>query len=147
MQEVNIYLLNDIKSPGRKSTGTYIYVLEMKNPNIKGSMKGVKTVNDVTANQLELMSLTEALKRFNRKCAFDIYMASPYLMGALDNDWPHGWKVNGWKTSGGKDVSYRHEWEELLTALEGHLVTMCELSPAQRNMLEAEMYRDNKKIS
>ena len=43
MQEVNIYLLSDIKGPGRKSTGTYIYVIAMKNPEIKGSVKGIKT--------------------------------------------------------------------------------------------------------
>ena len=40
MQEVNIYLLSDIKGPGRKSTGTYIYVIAMKNPEIKGNKDG-----------------------------------------------------------------------------------------------------------
>lgn len=44
MQEVNIYIWNDIKSPGKKNEGTYIYIVEMANTRIKGSIKGIKTV-------------------------------------------------------------------------------------------------------
>ena len=44
MQEVNIYIWNDIKSPGKKNAGTYIYIVEMANTRIKGSIKGIKTV-------------------------------------------------------------------------------------------------------
>ena len=147
MQEVNIYLLSDIKGPGRKNTGTYIYVIAMKNPEIKGSVKGIKTVNNTTANQIELMALIEALKRFNRKCSIEIYTDSPYLMAAFNNDWVYGWKANGWKTAAGKEVANRKEWEELVKAVDGYLIRVCELAPVQRNILESEMHRSSKKTN
>lgn len=137
MQEVNIYLLSDIKGPGRKSTGTYIYVIAMKDPRIKGSVKGIKTVKDTTANQIELMALIEALKRFNRKCSIEIYTDSPYLMAAFNNDWVYGWK----------EVANRKEWEELIKAVDGYLIRVCELAPVQRTILESEMHRSNKKTN
>ena len=102
MQEVNIYIWNDIKSPGKKNAGTYIYIVEMANTRIKGSIKGIKTV--------------------------------------------YGWKDNGWKTSSGKEVAHRQEWEELLSCLEGHMIHVCELTAQQRLMLETEMYRGNRKV-
>ena len=146
MQEVNIYIWNDIKSPGKKNAGTYIYIVEMANTRIKGSIKGIKTVPDVTAHQLELMSLIEALKRFNKKCILNIYTASSYMLGAINNEWVYGWKDNGWKTSSGKEVAHRQEWEELLSCLEGHMIHVCELTAQQRLMLETEMYRGNRKV-
>lgn len=116
MQEVNIYLLSDIKGPGRKNTGTYIYVIAMKNPEIKGSVKEVKTVKDT-------------------------------LMAAFNNDWVYGWKANGWKTAAGKEVANRKEWEELVKAVDGYLIRVCELEPVQRTILESEMHRSSKKTN
>lgn len=140
MQEVNVYLWNDIMSPGKKKAGTFVYVAEMADANIKGSINGIKTVADVTVNQLELMALNEVLKRFTKKCILNIYTASSYLLGALNNEWVYAWRDNGWKTSAGKEVANRKEWEELLTGIKGHLIHVCELTKEQRCMLEAQLH-------
>nr|DAH23250.1 MAG TPA: ribonuclease HI [Caudoviricetes sp.]DAM02688.1 MAG TPA: ribonuclease HI [Caudoviricetes sp.] len=145
MQEVNIYILNDIKGPGRKKNASYIYAIEMAQPKVKGCIKEIGTVTDSTANQAELIALIEALGRFNRKCVLNIHTSNKHLLGAFANDWTQGWQKNSWRTASGREVANRHEWERLLSMLEGHLVRVCELDAVHLNMLEAELYKNDRK--
>lgn len=141
MQKVNIYLLSDIKSPGRKTAGTYIYIIEMADTAIKGTVKGVKTLTDVTGNQLELKALTDALGRFSKKCILNIYTDSHYIISAINNGWLDSWREKGWKTSRNGIVANKEEWETLCLALAGHEARFNEIDGEHRELLEKEIYR------
>lgn len=139
MQTVNIYIHTDIKGPGTKAAGTYIYVLEMATG--KGTLKGIKTLHEVTGNKLQLVALIDALARFNKSCNINIHINSPYVSGTVENERILTWRANGWKTSRGEDVANKKEWTDLHLALARHEWKFHKLSEDMKNTLEKEMYR------
>lgn len=72
-----------------------------------------------TNNRMELRAVVESLrkilsKRKNKsKNQYDIFSDSAYVVNTINNNWLEKWKMNGWKTTKGRDVKNRELWEEL----------------------------------
>ena len=74
-----------------------------------------------TNNRMELMAAIRALEALERPAAITIVTDSRYLKDGITG-WIHGWKRNGWKTSGRKPVKNEDLWRRLDEAAARHRV-------------------------
>lgn len=81
---------------------------------------------NTTNNRMELMAVTKGLSEimsdgihgFNKsKDKIEVHSDSAYVVNAINDKWTVKWKLNGWKTTKGKDVKNRDLWEELMMLL------------------------------
>jgi ribonuclease HI len=82
-------------------------------------LKGAEA--DTTNNRMELTAAIRALEALRQPCEVDLYTDSQYLRLGI-SQWMHGWKKNGWKTSGRKPVKNQDLWQELDGAAARHEV-------------------------
>ena len=76
---------------------------------------------ETTNNRMELTAAIRALEALRRPCEVDLYTDSQYLRLGI-TQWMHGWKKNGWRTSGKKPVKNQDLWQELDAAAGRHEV-------------------------
>ncbi|HEY3738039.1 MAG TPA: ribonuclease HI [Jatrophihabitans sp.] len=75
-----------------------------------------------TTNQrMELTAATEALRALKRPCDVVLYTDSKYVLDGITK-WIHGWKKNGWKTSGKQPVKNDDLWKALDEAAAPHRI-------------------------
>jgi ribonuclease HI len=67
---------------------------------------------ETTNNRMELMAAIAALEAIRRPVPVRLHTDSQYLRDGITK-WIHGWKRNGWKTSGKDPVKNRDLWERL----------------------------------
>ncbi len=72
-----------------------------------------------TNNRMELMAAIAALEALKEPCEVDLFTDSQYLRQGI-TEWIHGWKKNGWKTSGKKPVKNADLWQRLEEATARH---------------------------
>ena len=77
--------------------------------------------DETTNNRMELTAAIEALRALRRPCRVDLYTDSQYLRLGI-TQWMHGWKKNGWRTSGKKPVKNQDLWQALDAAAQRHEV-------------------------
>ncbi|MFO0601657.1 MAG: ribonuclease HI [Polyangiales bacterium] len=76
---------------------------------------------DTTNNRMELMAAIVALEALKRPVKIRITTDSVYVKDGITK-WIHGWKKNGWRTSGKAPVKNEDLWRRLDAALGGHAV-------------------------
>lgn len=118
MREVNIYVKSSIKSTRRRD-GYIGYILELITDKKPVTLNGFEKVEQVTANQSELIAITKALKRMKEKCVLTIYTDSKYIGSAIENKWVEGWKKKNWVNAKGEPIANSEEWQEMLNLLVG----------------------------
>ena len=74
-----------------------------------------------TNNRMELMAAISALEALSRGTAITIVTDSAYVKNGV-TEWIHGWKSNGWKTSGRDPVKNAELWQRLDAAQAKHKV-------------------------
>ena len=74
-----------------------------------------------TNNRMELMAAISALEALSRGTAITIVTDSAYVKNGV-TAWIHGWKRNGWKTSGRDPVKNAELWQRLDAAQAKHKV-------------------------
>lgn len=74
---------------------------------------------DTTNNRMELTAAIRALQALKEPCSVDLYTDSTYVRDGITK-WIHGWKRNGWKTSGKQLVKNADLWQELEEASHKH---------------------------
>ena len=74
-----------------------------------------------TNNRMELMAAISALEALSRGTAITIVTDSAYVKNGV-TEWIHGWKRNGWKTSGRDPVKNADLWQRLDAAQARHKV-------------------------
>ena len=74
-----------------------------------------------TNNRMELMAAISALEALSRGTAITIVTDSAYVKNGV-TEWIHGWKRNGWKTSGRDPVKNAELWQRLDAAQAKHKV-------------------------
>lgn len=89
------------------------------------TLKGLDT--STTNNRMELMAVVRALQavmsgKFGNDIApgkdkIEVCSDSAYVVNAINDKWIAKWKLNGWKTTKGKDVKNKDLWEELMALL------------------------------
>lgn len=119
MKEVNIYVKSSIKSTRRRD-GYIGYVLELITDTKPITLNGFEKVEQVTANQSELVAIIKALKRMKEKCVLTIYTDSKYIGSAMDNKWVEAWQRKGWVNAKGDPIANGEVWQDLLKSLDGH---------------------------
>ncbi|WP_172300184.1 ribonuclease HI [Pseudoruegeria sp. HB172150] len=77
---------------------------------------------ETTNNRMELMAAIRALEALGRPSEITVVTDSAYVKNGVTG-WIHGWKRNGWKTSGGKPVKNVELWQRLDEAQARHRVT------------------------
>lgn len=65
-----------------------------------------------TNNRMEMKAVIEALRMLKEPCKLRVHTDSRYLRDGITL-WIHGWKRNGWKTTGRQPVKNRELWETL----------------------------------
>jgi ribonuclease HI len=75
-----------------------------------------------TNNRMELMAAISALETLERATEITIVTDSAYVKDGVTT-WIHGWKRNGWMTSGKKPVKNLDLWQRLDAAQARHKVT------------------------
>jgi ribonuclease HI len=76
---------------------------------------------ETTNNRMELIAAIEALNALKRPCRVELYTDSSYVRDGITK-WIHGWRRNGWRTSGRKPVKNADLWESLVEAAARHQV-------------------------
>ena len=74
-----------------------------------------------TNNKMELMAVIRALQALKEPSTVRVYTDSQYVQKGIQQ-WIHGWKRNGWKTSDKKDVKNKELWLELDEARNRHQI-------------------------
>ncbi len=77
---------------------------------------------ETTNNRMELMAAISALETLERATEITIVTDSAYVKDGVTT-WIHGWKRNGWMTSGKKPVKNLDLWQRLDAAQARHKVT------------------------
>jgi ribonuclease HI len=77
---------------------------------------------EATSNTMLIRGATEALRALSKPCRVILYSDASYLIQGA-SVWAKKWQAYGWKTTDGKPVSNRAEWEALLEAAQPHQVT------------------------
>ena len=74
-----------------------------------------------TNNRMELLAAISALEALTRVSELTIVTDSAYVKNGV-TEWIHGWKRNGWKTSGKDPVKNVDLWQRLDVAQAKHKV-------------------------
>ena len=73
---------------------------------------------------MELTGVIEALRFLKEPCEVVLCSDSKYVCDAIRLGWAKGWKRNGWVKSDKKPALNADLWDELLTLLEQHSVSV-----------------------
>ena len=79
---------------------------------------------DTTNNRMELTATIEGLKALKEKCEVTLYTDSQYVANGINTGWARAWQKNGWIKSDRKPAQNRELWEELITLIDRHDVTV-----------------------
>lgn len=129
MVRIKIYTWSSLKSvkPAKTLKKAVGYILRFDSQ--KGPVELGKTVlleelaDKMTQNESEIEALKMAVSRINtKKSELEIYTENAYVARTIESGWIETWKANGWKTTAGKPVANRKQWEKLSELLEGHTV-------------------------
>jgi ribonuclease HI len=74
-----------------------------------------------TNNRMELTAAIRALAALKRSVEATVYTDSQYVLKGI-SEWIHGWKRNGWRTSGRQPVKNADLWQELDRLAAGHRI-------------------------
>lgn len=113
--KVNIYLASSIKSP-RKQNGAIEYILQAGDTD--KTMTQFEFLQDVTANQSDVLCLKAALSRINDKADIVlIHTDSNYMNLSLAALKQNQRFLDFVKTGRGKERQFIGEWQEIYTRL------------------------------
>jgi ribonuclease HI len=77
-----------------------------------------------TNNRMELMAAIKGLQTLKERCAVRLVSDSEYLLKAIANRWVFGWRARGWRRAAGKLVPNADLWEQILTLIELHDISV-----------------------
>ena len=113
MEEVDIYTDGACSgNPGPGGWGAIVRRGEEETELCGGEMA-------TTNNRMELTAAIRAIEALKRPIGGKIYTDSQYVLKGI-NEWIHGWKRNGWKTSDKKPVKNADLWQLLDAQVKQH---------------------------
>ncbi len=78
--------------------------------------------NPTTNNRMELMAAIRALEAIRKGSTVRVHTDSQYVKKGI-TEWIHGWKRNGWRTSGKDPVKNVDLWQRLDALVLDHTVS------------------------
>ncbi|MBQ1516638.1 MAG: ribonuclease HI [Clostridia bacterium] len=79
---------------------------------------------DTTNNKMEMSAVIEGLKCLKEPCEVTLYSDSQYVCNGIAKGWAKKWKANNWIKSDKKPALNVELWEEILSLLDVHKVTV-----------------------
>ncbi|MBP7274605.1 MAG: ribonuclease HI [Kiritimatiellae bacterium] len=77
-----------------------------------------------TNNRMEIMAAIKTLEALKRRCRVTFRTDSQYLAKAIGEGWAVKWRAKGWWISANKRAKNSDLWQELVTLIEQHSVTV-----------------------
>ena len=118
MKEVKIY--TDGACSGNPGAGGWGTILVYKGKEREMSGGAAETTN----NRMELTAVIEGLKALKEPCRVTVVTDSQYVANGINLGWAKGWKANGWRKKDRKPALNPELWDELLTLIDKHEVTI-----------------------
>ncbi len=118
MKEVTIY--TDGACSGNPGAGGWGTILVYKGREREMSGGAAETTN----NRMELTAVIEGLKALKESCKVTVVTDSQYVANGINLGWAKGWKENNWRKKDRKPALNPELWDELLTLIEKHEVTI-----------------------
>ena len=118
MKEVTIY--TDGACSGNPGAGGWGAILVYKGKERELSGGAAETTN----NRMELTAVIEGLKALKETCRVTVVTDSQYVANGINLGWAEGWKKNGWRKKDKKPALNPELWDELLTLIAKHEVTI-----------------------
>ncbi|MCL2848021.1 MAG: ribonuclease HI [Firmicutes bacterium] len=87
---------------------------------------------ETTNNRMELLAVIKGLQALKQPCKVNLHSDSSYVVNAFNDNWIAGWKKKAktdldgkmiWYNSQNKPVLNQDLWEELLKAMDAHMIT------------------------
>ena len=118
MKEVIIY--TDGACSGNPGAGGWGTILVYKGKEKEMSGGSAETTN----NRMELTAVIEGLKALKEPCSVTVVTDSQYVANGITLGWAKGWKENNWRKKDKKPALNPELWDELLTLIDKHEVTI-----------------------
>ncbi len=118
MKEVTIY--TDGACSGNPGAGGWGTILVYKGKERELSGGAAETTN----NRMELTAVIEGLKALKEPCKVTVVTDSQYVANGINLGWAEGWKKNGWRKKDKKPALNPELWDELLSLIAKHEVTI-----------------------
>ena len=118
MKEVTIY--TDGACSGNPGAGGWGTILVYKGREREMSGGAAETTN----NRMELTAVIEGLKALKEACKVTVVTDSQYVANGINLGWAQSWKANGWRKKDRKPALNPELWDELLTLISKHEVTI-----------------------
>lgn len=118
MKEVIIY--TDGACSGNPGAGGWGTILVYKGKEKEMSGGAAETTN----NRMELTAVIEGLKALKEPCRVKVVTDSQYVANGINLGWAKGWKENNWRKKDKKPALNPELWDELLTLIDKHEVTI-----------------------
>ena len=116
MKTVEIY--TDGACSGNPGLGGYCAILIYQK--VEKVISGAE--ENTTNNRMELIAVIKGLEALKENCIVNLYSDSRYVIDAFNEKWIDSWQVNGWKTSGKKEVKNVDLWLKLLEYTKIHKI-------------------------
>ncbi len=118
MKEVIIY--TDGACSGNPGPGGYCAILTYEEYEKVVSGGEANTTN----NRMELSAVVFGLRALKEPCEVRVVTDSKYFSDALEKGWLSGWVKKGWRKANNSPVLNTDLWEEILSLLKVHKVTV-----------------------
>ncbi len=118
MKEVTVY--TDGACSGNPGAGGWGTILVYKGRERELSGGAPETTN----NRMELTAVIEGLKALKESCKVTVVTDSQYVANGINLGWAESWKKNGWRKKDKKPALNPELWDELLTLIAKHEVTI-----------------------
>lgn len=118
MKEVTIY--TDGACSGNPGAGGWGTILDYIGKRKELSGGEAQTTN----NRMELTAVIEGLKALKEPCRVTVVTDSQYVANGINLGWAAGWKANNWRKKDKKPALNPELWDELLTEIAKHDVTI-----------------------
>lgn len=118
MKKVTIY--TDGACSGNPGPGGWGTILDY-NGRRKELFGGEK---QTTNNRMELTAVIEGLRALKEKCIVTVVTDSKYVSDGVNLGWARSWKANNWRKKDKKPALNPELWDELLTLIDSHIVTI-----------------------
>ncbi len=118
MKEVTVY--TDGACSGNPGAGGWGTILVYKGKEREMSGGAAETTN----NRMELTAVIEGLKALKEPCRVKVVTDSQYVANGINLGWAKGWKENNWRKKDRKPALNPELWDELLTLIDKHEVTI-----------------------
>ena len=139
--EINIYLDSTVRGP-HKSDGWCAFIIEARKGTAITTKESFEFIEQRTANQMHLITLYHALKRFTRPSVITIHTDCGYLVNSVNEGWMERWQKSTWKNKSGQEVKNKYLWQLVYDLSRGHQVKATyEKHHEYKNWMQAEMKR------